>query len=563
MKQLPGSVYRRTHQASVDAILGSDAPQVISVGDQFYNEDRWSLVCFIDLLTKHTGGMSKDEFKDLVLRCNLEKAPRRRICIASTPDELSRRMSRALIGGAYHEAWHTLYSMRENLDVDELWGVVEPRWKEGFWVGKTNALKTWSNIVEDIRIERLGRVEFPGSLSRLEALQDFVLEQETQSEAGMETIFRDLGLGYSTPTQDKAWEKRDPKLVVQTKELLGDLLEEAIHATREDKMAPLRIAMDILLRVPQSLPKSAVGERHTGIQNALKNAQEEHTGNDSMPWRPYRTDLDKILSPPTPTTTQSGEIAKDVRSGSSYLISRLRTLTKRYRQGAWSRGHKRGSVLSSQMLTDTYLNVRSGIEPKRAFDRPGRVRSPSTAISIMVDRSGSMCMCLEDAKKALLMLGTVLDSLEVKSEMVGFYTPPVGVKPEISGFHRNYPVEFIAYKTFQEPMSTVSGRILDMEPDGGTPTGDAIHYGLHSLSQRTEKNRVLFVVTDGDPRPPSQRKVVRYFLEKGTVPIFGIGVGSSATKVSTLFDQGVWVPSFNELPAALLGYMKDILLEKI
>lgn len=570
MKTIPGSKLRKTHQASVDAILGPNAPQVVSKGDQFMNCDRWTAPMFAKMLVKCPDSPSFESVVKMVGRVNsTPPVAKPRIQIAATPDNVSSATAKALIGGAYHEAWHTKYSMRDNLDPHVMWSILESRWTIGFWDNKGEALVEWMNIVEDVRIERLGNAEFPGALSRMEALQDFILDIEADNPAeGAEVeiakIFRDRGLGYTTSRQVEAMSERDPKYVTYVENSLGDLLTEAIHSTAEGKLDNLRIAMDILIRLDRdgiSVDKPPGGGRPETLALAFK-SQDNTPVNGTMPWRAYTCEGDQIaIAPSNPAA--STRAFHETRSDANYMMSRLRTRVRATQQGSVLRGVNRGSQLSSQMLTDSYAALRGGTMPRRAFDSVGTKNAPSVAMSLMVDESGSMSGSLSTCVKILALLGKVMDSLGVASEMVGFRG--LSDSAAEAGFHRTYPVFFDVLKTYTDKTMTVSSRIGGLRAEGLTPTGDAIHYGLHSLRERPERTKALFVITDGDPNPPNQTKVVRHYVDTvSDIPIYGIGVGAQAINVKSLFgERGIWVPKFQKLSTEILRELQRILLEEI
>jgi hypothetical protein len=181
-----GASYRETHKLAVVGILGHAAPPVISRGSLFYNKDRWTVRVFTREMClwaqKNPGCVpTRRDIDAWVSGANNERVPRREIVIASTPDKLPLRTALALTGGAYHEALHTYYSCLRSLSVDEMAAIVLPRWaKVPDWSKFYLLLQEWSNVIEDIRIERLGRSDFPGVETKLHDLQDFILDQESK-----------------------------------------------------------------------------------------------------------------------------------------------------------------------------------------------------------------------------------------------------------------------------------------------------------------------------------------------------------------------------------------------
>ena len=266
---LRGDQYRRTHKASVVGILGKQAPDVFSKGSMFYNKDRWTARA----VTLHMCKWAKenpdctptlDDVKQWVMDANAERVPNREIVIASTPDKLPLRVALALTGGAYHEAFHTLYSCRRPLVAKEVADIVLPRWaKLADWSKFHGALQQWSNIVEDIRIERRGREKFDGVHVKLCDLQDFILAMEAKGKENIrshggkpgafsviEGVFRDVGLGYNTErqgvtmTQYRQDNAQAVKMVLEGP--LSPLLKEAIDLGADDSLGCVRIAMDVI-----------------------------------------------------------------------------------------------------------------------------------------------------------------------------------------------------------------------------------------------------------------------------------------------------------------------------
>lgn len=276
---LQGDRFRATHRATVVAILGADAPRVISKGARFYNIDRWT----VRHLTKQMCDWAKAnpgcvptrvDVSQWVHRANAERVERdaRCIVIATTPAKLSIRTALALVGGGNHEAFHTKYSCRRDLTVEEVAAIVLPRWaKVADWSKLYGLLQDWGNIVEDIRIERRGNEDYPGIYAKMCELQDFILLQEdadrqkTLAIVGPEPLkkplpivsgmFRDLGLGYPTDLQDIAYQgyrERNPDAVAIVESgPLRPILEEAINLTAFDDTGCLRVAMDALVELSQ------------------------------------------------------------------------------------------------------------------------------------------------------------------------------------------------------------------------------------------------------------------------------------------------------------------------
>lgn len=317
--------FKNTHRASVVAILGGEAPKVASRGSRFYNVDRWTARVLVKHMTEwarvNPGATPSLAHVDAwVNAANAERVDpaAREIVIAETPDgdALTTRVAMALVGGGYHEAFHTRYSCRRTLSAREVADIVIPRWRKvADWSPLAGTLLEWGNLIEDIRIERRGNDEYPGTFIKLCDLQDLVLGQEADTRAQaandpkmramlvVNGTFRDIGLGYATEAQDAVlrwYETADPAAhAMVTSGPLSPLLDESIALTAADDLGHLRLAMDVIAALVQTgndpnggsgdgtrshdgQPQQGAGQPQPG-QGAGQGAPQPGQGNGSQP----------------------------------------------------------------------------------------------------------------------------------------------------------------------------------------------------------------------------------------------------------------------------------------
>lgn len=272
-----GSQVRATHGQTIRSVLydHDDVPCVHSQGQSFYNSDSWTIRILVKLMCDwafHNANCTPtiDIVKEWVSKANAQVGSvDRKVVIAATDDKLDRSMLLALVGGGYHEAWHTRYSKRDRLD----WRIVVPnilkRWAMvQNWAPFHQELQKWNNVVEDIRIERVGIKEFPPTRHSMVELQDFVLNLEKKGldnarahghsgeRNALSVItgaFRDLGLGYTESALQReiilSYQKdnKDGFDLVNSG-ALKPLLDKSINLTssKEDQYECLWISMDII-----------------------------------------------------------------------------------------------------------------------------------------------------------------------------------------------------------------------------------------------------------------------------------------------------------------------------
>tara|TARA_B100001939_G_scaffold45403_1_gene35068 strand:- start:145 stop:489 length:345 start_codon:yes stop_codon:yes gene_type:complete len=89
---------------------------------------------------------------------------------------------------------------------------------------------------------------------------------------------------------------------------------------------------------------------------------------------------------------------------------------------------------------------------------------------------------------------------------------------------------------------------------------DGVQFGMQALSDRPERHRVLFVLTDGEPdydHVGVMRRQIRLAREAG-IEVVGIGIDSGCYGVTRTFDVGVAVENLNDLPKSILTILDDI-----
>ncbi len=267
-----GSRWAASHQTSVNTILngseGCEKRKVTAKGKTFYNKDRWTARTLMAKLVHYItyGNIFDRTLVELCVRdANSDTVRNPEIVVATVPDRVPAWLARASIGGNYHEAWHTEWSCRRDLSFDEVWGPLSERWDMvADWTPFISAVLTWGNIIEDIRIERLGCAKYPGSPDKMADLQDLILKMEAEGREASEHrglptnddmavvmgAFRDLGLGYTSERQLAALEdykKRSPAgWALVDSGLLRPMLDRAIHMTAEDDLGHWWLAMEIV-----------------------------------------------------------------------------------------------------------------------------------------------------------------------------------------------------------------------------------------------------------------------------------------------------------------------------
>lgn len=194
----------------------------------------------------------------------INTTPSKKIVIQTIPDVLTQRMIMALNGGLLHESAHLLYTHQARLNWKEMCQMVLPLWgRVKDWSKMQSALLSWTNLIEDIRIERLLRKNYANTATQLADLQDLILRMEGHEDGKFDAnakalqvicgSFRDIGLGYNTVLGRKAinsYKSVDQKAFeFVTKGALRPMLLESMNPDESDGVKTLGLALKVICEI--------------------------------------------------------------------------------------------------------------------------------------------------------------------------------------------------------------------------------------------------------------------------------------------------------------------------
>jgi len=181
------------------------------------------------------------------------------------------------------------------------------------------------------------------------------------------------------------------------------------------------------------------------------------------------------------------------------------------------------------------LNVRSLHRgDDRLFQRRDDVDGIDSAVSILIDRSGSMCGALGDACSVAYALADSLINAEVQVQLITF-----GSSASVA----------LPWTTNRSKVRDVLSRVGS---GGGTNDRGAVRLALESLLARPERRRVIFVLTDGRGFIDDVRGLCQSAKALG-VTVIGVGIGCS---VSDIYSQAITIKNVSQLGEAVFTQIK-------
>lgn len=307
---------------------------------------------------------------------------------------------------------------------------------------------------------------------------------------------------------------------------------------------------------------------NSALNEAVKEAVKEATKDTrpgEKPYRPMTTDYDGISlvrGSGSALPTGMASVADEARQASATVRAQTRNLFFGLETGGREHGLPRGPIFSERNLVDTVACVRSGANPNRAFAEDDVAVDLSLACVTIVDQSGSMSDKLVQTGGVLYAIALAMEGIGAHQMIAGFRngTHSVDLNDGVDpvGTHRQGSIHYDVFLRWGERFSANVARLANLTASGGTPMADGMELGLRELRRRKETNRVLFMVTDGQPDPTHHPVVVgqiRKATEEG-IMVIGIGLGKDSLAVTRLFPHHVHRNRISEIPVPTIALLR-------
>ena len=328
---MPSGTWTATHKGTAYGILApanKRVPKVTAAGNGFFYRAWWPgrkiMANVIEWAKQNPDCIpTMDDVRnwcyDANDRCYYkgENEDQELLNVAQMEGQVSRRILNAVDGGVVHEALHKLLTCQRHLDPQEVYDIIVPRWAKIANMKKyTKVLLDAQNIIEDIRIERIGCAKYKGIRTKMADLQDFILTQEAEGreQSGEDGgplwvvfgTFRDVGLGYRTALQRKAikgYEERNPEAFeLVTKGEIAPILrsiipdvssKESIKSEIADDLCSMRAAFD-LVHIIDKMGMTPEEQEQDGQQSQKKCCPKCNAPASKLRARPVAGQDDKI-----------------------------------------------------------------------------------------------------------------------------------------------------------------------------------------------------------------------------------------------------------------------------
>lgn len=147
----------------------------------------------------------------------------------------------------------------------------------------------------------------------------------------------------------------------------------------------------------------------------------------------------------------------------------------------------------------------------------------NAAISIVIDRSGSMSSLIRSAANAALATTLAYDVQGIETQ--------VSVFPVTGNVAGEYEEGVAVIKRWGEKPRALASRIGSIGTTGGTPMAEAVMFAASDILRKDESLKLIIVVTDGDPNDELATAQVLHAARQAGIVVVGLGIGVDTSRV--------------------------------
>lgn len=306
-----------------------------------------------------------------------------------------------------------------------------------------------------------------------------------------------------------------------------------------------------------------------------KDAKKALEGSD---YAVFSTEFDKII--PAPLCVDKNAITRmedGIRDKIGVMQKSLERAMAAKARKAWNPGQRRGRIAPGSLF-------KTSVGDDRVFRQRFETKAPSTAVSLVIDCSGSMGGSkIQLAGIAAYGLSVVLERLKVNYEVIGFtslYSGEMGslitedakshgMRAYDMNWGRIEPIHMPVFKPFSGKLDTAaisrmahlteSPRWLSQNIDG-----ESVQLAARRLVQQKAERHVMIVLSDGQPACAAGQGLEEHLtktvkaLEKQNVEMIGIGIMDESVK--QFYPKHVVLNDVAELPTRVMAELTKLLL---
>ena len=197
-----------------------------------------------------------------------------------------------------------------------------------------------------------------------------------------------------------------------------------------------------------------------------------------------------------------------------------------------------GDEIDLNAAIDAMVSIRMGVQPSTRITMRNVIKSRDLAVLVLLDLSASTNERIDGSDK------TVLELTREAASLVATAIEGIGDPYAIHGFASDsrHDVQYYRFKDFEQHLGDrAKARLAGMRGGLSTRMGAAMRHGAYHLARRSERRKLLLVVTDGEPADIDERdpQHLRHDAKKAVEELASRGVHSYCLTLDPNADRYV------------------------
>jgi len=398
------------------------------------------------------------------------------------------------------------------------------------------------------KIGKLKKEDYAGAEE--EKMMDFLAEKDKKEEGYMGTQY-DSSEDMAVDMLKKGiTEKEKEELRKKVQEILDEAVKKALEETPGSKI--------------KETPKTEGEERYERDQadytEDVEQPKSPTEGLSDEAIREFRKQLERETQKLTQTDDEGYDYFISRRSELAPLITRLeetlRAIFYRRKNSKYQRGKEGNRINIETRIQERAQKI--SVADSRAWERKEAPAEKDYAITLLIDLSGSMSVNIEDTIDALIVLAEALNQLGIKIEILGFNNEIFEFKNFDEVLNKDVRSRF--HRAIEEVNYSYRAAYND--------DGWAVLTSNERLIKRKESEKIMIVLSDGEPFPSTMhsgpeyelRRCIQSILSSGQLAtLIGLGIGPGTQHVSRYYPNSRQQIRVQDLPKEL----SDVLVAAI
>ena len=189
----------------------------------------------------------------------------------------------------------------------------------------------------------------------------------------------------------------------------------------------------------------------------------------------------------------------------------------------------------------------------------------NTAITIMIDESGSIGSMCHQLRSLAIAFSEVFTKLNIRFEVLGYTTHDCVRYNTPKNVTRTAPIKIIEHKTYGETYQQAKYRLGSISSDYCNIDGESLLIAYKRIARERVNRRIIFVLSDGLPNQGyNGYSITKHlydainFIRKNGTEVYGFGIGTNEPQKFYGKENFLYLKNISELGTAFFRRFREI-----